>query len=68
MKKSEVIKYFGSAARTARAMRISRAAVTMWPDELGDYVSFKVELVTGGLLKSKETLRFEADKARHDNQ
>ena len=68
MKKSEVIEYFGSAARTARAMRISRAAVTMWPDELGDNVSFKVELVTGGQLKSDETLWLEADMARHVGQ
>ena len=68
MKKSEVIEYFGSAARTARAMRISRAAVTMWPDELGDYVAFRVELVTGGQLKSDETLRLEADISRHVSQ
>jgi hypothetical protein len=68
MKKSEVIEYFGSAARTARAMRISRAAVTMWPDELGDNVSFKVELVTGGNLKSDETLRLESDRSRHVRQ
>lgn len=68
MKKSEVIEYFGSAARTARAMHISRAAVSLWPDVLGDNVSFKVELVTGGNLKSDETLRFEADRSRHVSQ
>ena len=64
MKKSEVIEYFGSAARTARAMRISRAAVSLWPDELGDNVAFKVELVTGGRLKSDETLRNDLHESR----
>jgi hypothetical protein len=57
MKKEDVIEYFGSAAKTARAMRISRAAVCLWPDVLGDHVAFKVELVSGGKLKCDETLR-----------
>ena len=58
MKKIDVIEYFGSAAKTARALRISRAAVCMWTDELSDATAFKVELVTNGALKSDETLRF----------
>jgi len=57
MTKSDVIEHFGSAAKTARAMRISRAAVCLWPDVLSDAVAYKVELVTNGALKSDETLR-----------
>jgi len=57
MTKNDVIEYFGSAAKTARAMRISRAAVCLWPDVLTDAIAFKIELVTKGALKSDETLR-----------
>jgi hypothetical protein len=59
MKKTEVIEYFGSAAKTARALRISRAAVCLWPDELSDRTAFIVELATHGALKTDETLRNE---------
>ena len=65
MKKSEVIKYFNGVNAAARALRIRPAAVSKWPDELTDRIAFRVELVTGGLLKTNETLRFEADRARH---
>ena len=65
MKKSEVIKYFNGVNATARALRIRPAAVSKWPDELTDRIAFRVEIVTGGLLKTNETLRFEADRARH---
>jgi len=57
MKKIDVIEYFGTAAKTARALRISRAAVCLWPDELSDAVAYKVELVTNGALKTDETKR-----------
>jgi len=56
MTKNDVIEHFGSAAKTSRAMRISRAAVCLWPDVLSDSMAYKVELVTNGALKSDETL------------
>ena len=57
MKKVDVINYFGSAAKTARALRMSRAAVCLWPEELSEAQAYKVELVTSGKLKSDETIR-----------
>jgi hypothetical protein len=66
MKKNDVLEHFGSAAKTARAMRISRTAVSLWPDILSDNVAFKVELVTNGALKTEETLR--TLERLHDNK
>ena len=57
MTKKEVIEYFGSASNTARALRISRSAVCLWPDVLSESIAYKVELASGGGLKTKETLR-----------
>jgi len=58
MTKKEVLEHFGSAAKTARALRISRAAVSVWPDVLSESTAFKVELVTNGILKTDETKAF----------
>jgi DNA-binding transcriptional regulator Cro len=57
MTKQEVIEHFGSAANAARALRLSRAAVTLWPDTLSEHVAYKVELATKGALKTEETKR-----------
>lgn len=57
MRKIDVIKHFGGASKTARALRISRAAVSLWPEELSDAQAYKVELATRGELKTDETIR-----------
>lgn len=57
MNKKDVLNYFGSAAKTARALRISSSAVHQWPDALSDRIAYRVELVTNGKLKTQETLR-----------
>ena len=55
MTKTDVINYFGSKARTARALRISYQAVNNWPMELTERIAYRVELVTKGALKTDET-------------
>ena len=59
MKKSDVIKHFGGVNATARAMRISPAAVSQWRDDLGDSLALRVEITSHGVLKTAETLRNE---------
>jgi hypothetical protein len=56
MLKKDVIEYFGGLAQTSRALRIHENSVRRWPDELTDNIQFKVELVTKGKFKSRETL------------
>ena len=58
MKKTDVLDYFGSASKAAKALRISPAAVSMWPDVLSDRTAYKIELVTNGALKTEETKAF----------
>jgi len=45
MKKDEVIKFFGSKAKTARALGISRGAVSHWGDVITNkHLIFKIEV------------------------
>ena len=67
MKKSDVIEYFGSAAKTARALRISPSAVTRWEDDIPDSSAYKVEILSGGKLKTDETLRISIAIAESGN-
>lgn len=60
MKKQDVIRHFGSVNETAKALRISPAAVSQWDDELSDRIGYKVELATNGAFKTRETLAREA--------
>jgi len=56
MLKKDVIEYFGGLAQTARALRIHENSVRRWSDVLTDNIQYKVELVTKGKFKSRETL------------
>ena len=57
MQKKEVIEYFGNQAKTAKALNISKTAVCKWPERLSDLLSYRIEVITGGALKSDETIR-----------
>lgn len=57
MKKIDVINYFGSVAKTARALRINESTVYRWGEELSDKTAFKVELVTKGKFLTEESQR-----------
>lgn len=61
MTKKEVIGYFGSVKKTCEALRISKMAVSKWPEVLTERISFRVELATNGDLKTDETKRKEND-------
>jgi DNA-binding transcriptional regulator Cro len=53
MTKEQVINHFGTAAKAARALKVTRAAICHWPDSghLTPRIAFKIELVTQGALK-----------------
>lgn len=51
MLKADVIAYFGSPARVAEALGISRAAVTKWPVHLPEGSAYKVESITERALR-----------------
>jgi len=58
MLKKDVLDYFGGLMPTARAMRLHENSVRRWPDVLPESVQYRVELVTKGKFKSRETLLF----------
>ena len=57
MKKLDVIEYFGSAGKVAKALRINPSAITRWGDDVPEQTAFTIELLTKGALKTDETLR-----------
>ena len=52
VKKSDVIEYFGGAAKTAAALGVTRSAVSQWNDTVPEGSAYKIEVLTGGALKA----------------
>lgn len=51
MLKETVIKHFGSAAAVGRAIGRAPSAVTDWPDIIPEGMAYKIQVITGGLLR-----------------
>ena len=51
MKKDYVLKHFGSMSATAKALGISFQYVFQWADLIPQGMAYKIESVTGGVLK-----------------
>jgi hypothetical protein len=54
MQKETVIKHFGSAARVARALGVSRQAVHKWPDLIPELSALRLDRITEGKLRYDE--------------
>lgn len=50
MLKTDVIRYFGSATKTARALGISKSAVSHWPEIVPAIRALQIAYITGGVL------------------
>ncbi|MGL5225137.1 MAG: Cro/CI family transcriptional regulator [Aeromonas sp.] len=53
MKKSDAVAYFGTQAALARALGLSKGAVSMWGIYVPTNSSYRLELMTGGALKAE---------------
>jgi hypothetical protein len=53
MKTSDAIQHFGSAANLARALGITRAAVSLWGERPPLGRQYELEVLTGGALKAQ---------------
>ena len=51
MLKETAIKHFGSAAEVGRALGRSPSAITEWPDVIPEGMAYKLQVITGGLLR-----------------
>lgn len=52
MHKDDVIRYFGSVSKSAKALGISKQAVSKWPETVPPVRQYHIELITGGALKA----------------
>jgi len=50
MLKQDVVSHFGSPAATARALGITKSAVSQWGDNIPERMAYRVQTVTGGAL------------------
>ena len=56
MLKETAIKHFGSAAAVAKAIGRTPSAVTEWPDIVPEGMAYKIQVITGGLLRADPAL------------
>lgn len=55
MRKQTVVEHFGSEAKVAEALEISRAAVWKWPDIVPEGSAYKLQVITNGALQVDPT-------------
>lgn len=51
MKKQIVVEYFGGPSAVAKALNISPASVSQWPDLVPKWRAYQIEKITRGKLK-----------------
>jgi transcriptional repressor of cell division inhibition gene dicB len=52
MTKTDAIKFFGSSSNLAKALGVTKQAVSRWPDDIPDGRQFQIEVITDGKLKA----------------
>lgn len=63
MRKQDVIEHYGSEARAARALGISRQAVNAWPDPIPENTAYRIQVLTKNALKVDPALYRKAKRA-----
>lgn len=61
MTKTEVIRYFGSQIKAAKALGVTQGNVSQWPEHLDYKVQCFIEVETKGALKAMRPLKKNAD-------
>jgi DNA-binding transcriptional regulator YdaS (Cro superfamily) len=56
MYKADAVRHFGSQIAVARALGITKGAVSLWGNVVPEGSAYKLESVTGGALKVDPTL------------
>jgi transcriptional repressor of cell division inhibition gene dicB len=68
MTPEQAIKHFKSAANVARALGISRAAVTKWGDLIPEGSAYKLESLSGGALRVDPSLYTKGSSEQRDSE
>lgn len=64
MYKKEVIEYFGSKTKTAKALGITHSAVCYWKEIIPELSAIKLEKITNRALKYDENLYKKRKKSK----
>ena len=51
MNKNDVISHFGTAAKAAKALGLTKSAISQWPAAIPRLRAFEIERITNGKLK-----------------
>ena len=66
MLKSIVLEHYATGAAVARALQISSAAVTQWPEVIPEKQAYRLQVITKGALKVDPSL-YEKTKQTADS-
>ncbi|MEY8240085.1 MAG: Cro/CI family transcriptional regulator [Cycloclasticus sp.] len=54
MTKAETIKFFGNASKLAKAMNVTKAAISLWGEYPPYPRQFQIQVLTKGTLKAED--------------
>ncbi|MGE6647970.1 Cro/CI family transcriptional regulator [Shewanella colwelliana] len=52
MKTKEAITYFGNKTSLAKALELTKSAISQWPEEVPELRAYQIERLTHGALKA----------------
>lgn len=52
MKTKDAISHFGNKLKLAKALNVSKSAISQWGDDVPELRAFQIERLTGGQLKA----------------
>ena len=64
MRKEDAIRFFGSATKLARALGISKQAISKWGDHVPEGRDYQIEVLTEGALKAPRRTVIESEERR----
>jgi DNA-binding transcriptional regulator YdaS (Cro superfamily) len=56
MRKSDVLLFFKNGSKTARALGITKSAVSQWPDTIPEAMAYRAQAASKGKLKVDPTV------------
>lgn len=52
MRKIDAVRFFGTQTELAKALGISQAAVSKWPEQVPELQAYKLQVITAGKLQA----------------
>ena len=63
MKTKDAISYFGNKSSLAKALELSKSAISQWPEKVPELRAYQIEHLTQGKLKAKGSQLTHSDNA-----